>query len=936
MKKSLAKYLLCISISTSPYLVYAEIITDGSMGSATNLTGPNYTISQQLGQLAGDNLFHSFQSFNINSGESATFTGSSSIQNVISRVTGGNISTINGLLNSEIGSQGFYFINPAGVFFGPEASVNVPASFHVSTADEIQFVDGNKYSATNLAGSSISVESPEAFGFGGNKLAKITFDSSRIQLNKGNTLSVVAGEIDVHQITGNTTPSGITSPSSSPIGLSAEEGEIRLIAHGQDFGSVPIFAAPGINHNGNLNITSTRLSVAGNGSGSIILRGGNSALINANFIMDNMGDKAAQGELDIYVQDLLMESKNLVDADAQGAGKGADIIINAKNNISINNSEMDLITVGDGNGGDISINAPNLTFNNGTTIFTSTNAKGNAGNIYLNADNLILDGGISEIGDPVGVLIASQSLSEAKGGTELKITQAEGDGGHIVINAKNIDVLKTATISTSTFAKGNAGTISITTDKLNIDPEGFLGIDSPILTGIFSNANVYESSVIINNPDLPITDPGRIETVEVVLPSTGNAGEITLNINENLNITNGGEISSSTHSEGNAGKIEINAKNILVDEIFNYYWKINSDGDFIPFDKWDVTEGEFILQSQGGLFSSSNGMASGNAGIININTENLTVSNGGNISSTSSTTGKAGSISINASDLVYLNNAGIITIKGQDYQADSNNSDTPSLSINAKEIELDGMSNISSQSGGIAPASNILIDTEDGLSIMGLSQISSEAENSDSGSINISGSSLLLEQGLVTTSVGRLEDDGTPVIVGDGGNLNIASDALIMSNGFIQANTQGVDGRGGAIFIDSDQVITAYNSLEVGGGEPREFVPNSGKNIIQAAAPEGTPGEINITSPIDDVTSTIHAVDSSFKPLIVIVDNPCQVDSGELPSSLIFTGLGVTPQAATDNIMVAPDSISSHGKPNSDKLVLNKPTLKLAKSLCSR
>ena len=76
----------------------AEIITDGSLGLAIDLTGPDYAVTSDLGQIHGSNLFHSFQEFSIQSGESATFSGPDGISNIISRVSGGNSSTINGML----------------------------------------------------------------------------------------------------------------------------------------------------------------------------------------------------------------------------------------------------------------------------------------------------------------------------------------------------------------------------------------------------------------------------------------------------------------------------------------------------------------------------------------------------------------------------------------------------------------------------------------------------------------------------------------------------------------------------------------------------------------------------------------------------------------------------------------------------------------------
>jgi filamentous hemagglutinin family protein len=127
-----------------PSVASSGISTDGTIGPAANLSGPDYQITHELGSLSGKNLFHSFDTFSIANGESATFTGPDEIANVISRVTGGAVSSIDGLLRSEVGTADFYFINPAGVVFGENAQVDVPAAFHVSTADELRFEDGEQ------------------------------------------------------------------------------------------------------------------------------------------------------------------------------------------------------------------------------------------------------------------------------------------------------------------------------------------------------------------------------------------------------------------------------------------------------------------------------------------------------------------------------------------------------------------------------------------------------------------------------------------------------------------------------------------------------------------------------------------------------------------------------------------------------------------------
>ncbi len=148
-----------------PGAASAEIATDGSLGAATSLTGPDFAITSDLGQQAGSNLFHSFQVFNINTGETATFSGPASVANILGRVTGGSASTVDGAINSSIQGANLYLINPSGVIFGENASLNVSGSFHVTTANYLVLSDGGRFDATTPANSVLTSAPPSAFGF---------------------------------------------------------------------------------------------------------------------------------------------------------------------------------------------------------------------------------------------------------------------------------------------------------------------------------------------------------------------------------------------------------------------------------------------------------------------------------------------------------------------------------------------------------------------------------------------------------------------------------------------------------------------------------------------------------------------------------------------------------------------------------------------------
>src|SRR5688500_13682527 len=116
-RTSLLLISCCVLLSAFLTASQAQMTLDGSLGPSGALSGPNYTIPAEVGQLRGSNLFHSFGAFNIHTGESATFTGPNVVDNILSRVTGGNPSNIDGLLRSEIPGANLFLLNPSGILF---------------------------------------------------------------------------------------------------------------------------------------------------------------------------------------------------------------------------------------------------------------------------------------------------------------------------------------------------------------------------------------------------------------------------------------------------------------------------------------------------------------------------------------------------------------------------------------------------------------------------------------------------------------------------------------------------------------------------------------------------------------------------------------------------------------------------------------------------
>jgi filamentous hemagglutinin family protein len=228
-------FWLSVLLAVSQAQVPSTIRPDGTLGTTVTQSGNVYNITGGTRPGNGPNLFHSFDRFSVGANDTASFSGPAGIANILSRVTGGQQSLIDGKLQSTIPGANLYLLNPSGVLFGPNASLEISGSFHVSTADCLRLADGARFSAHLSDTSTLSVAPPEAFGFLGPKPATIAVQGSSLHVPAGASLSLVGGDI---RITGSS-PTDFENPTlSAPSGRViltsvAAPGEVRLAAAGQ-------------------------------------------------------------------------------------------------------------------------------------------------------------------------------------------------------------------------------------------------------------------------------------------------------------------------------------------------------------------------------------------------------------------------------------------------------------------------------------------------------------------------------------------------------------------------------------------------------------------------------------------------------------------------------------------------------------------------------
>jgi len=841
---SIVAVFLLLNCFSSQSSTYAQVVLDGSMGSAGQLNGPDYAIKAGYGQQAGANLFHSFQQFNINTNESATFSGPNSVQNIISRVTGGNSSWIDGRIASTISGANLYFLNPAGVMFGANASLDIGGSFHVSTADYLRLGKNERFYAAPAAGEVLSTASPTAFGFLSDEPAGITFEGKEIEesewdennptglvVPQGETISVIGGDI---QLAGKYYRKDLGEGKFEDVAtgsIAAPEGRINIASVASQGEVIPTAddletTSP---KTGDINLEHSLISVSGEGAGSIFIRGGQ-------FLADNSKLAADTKDKDGGVTDIRADTISIARTDifnnADGTGSGGDIKLTAKESVTI--SELSRV-FGDawdaGDAGDISIETKNLSVSTAGVVSSDTHGTGRGGNITLRGSESV------RISDPESKVFANAMGEDADA----------GDGGTILIETPNFSLLNKGNISSDTYeGGGDGGRISISgTDR-----------------GLADSVEVSDSQILSGTRWGINADAGVGGTVEIKA--------------KNVSFTDGGRIGSESDGSGKGGNVSIYASESLLFSGANeegknskVYTSALSKDDYAG-DAGDISirGGHIMFKAGGGVTASTGGP--GNAGVIEINADKIELDTKASISSASEIQGKggdAGSVSLFAADLIRLTDESSITTStwGQGAAGD--------ISVKAPRLELESKSFVSSESlsedqGG--PAGSITFEGYS-INISGGSAITTEALGAGGGKIFLnSDKTIYLLGGKITSSVKIGEGEGGDVTIGTPGEAGSKSQFIIMNGSYIQANADLGDG--GAIFIHTDNYMISTGSATT------------------ATSRRGNDGTVTIEAPNTDMSGDLTVLSNNYIDATRWMQTPCAARTAESLSRFVLTG----------------------------------------------
>ncbi|MDJ0900948.1 MAG: filamentous hemagglutinin N-terminal domain-containing protein [Xenococcus sp. MO_188.B8] len=826
---SLLLFLGCCTLSQGFFLkpALAQITPDGTTNTTVDVSGNDFTIEQ--GNRAGGNLFHSFSEFSVPTDGSAFFNNAADIVNIFSRVTGGNISTIDGLLSAN-GTANLFLINPAGIIFGEGARLDIGGSFYGSTADSILFPDG-EFSATDAQAQPIlTINAPIGLNFRDNP-GEIRVEKSNLGVNSGQNLALIGGEIDLDgarlNVSGGRVELGASALETVTFdndgSLSFEQITERknislsnnstVSVNGQGGGSINIYGR-------NLELIGESSLVAGiaaNSSnpeaqaGNIVIDVSEAvSLDEASIISNNVGTKSLgnAGDIEVSGTNVSLVNDSRITSISQGTGNTGNVIINTSENVTLENGEVksQILDTGEGTAGNIEITTVNLSLENDSVILSDTQGIGNAGNTIINASNSvslndseIVGGvGLGDIttpaqGDGGNIEITTGSISLQNESRILaNLENGRGIAGNVIINTTGDVSLDNSNIQAKIAkgSEGTAGSIEITTANLSLTNRGRI-IASTSGQGNGGAIKIDASETIfIDEEDQAGFNSGIVNRVDA--EGMGNAGSIEITTT-NLSLTNGGFIDASTFGKGDAGTIKISAS------------------ETISLDGADNEGSNSFIRNR----VEPDGM--GNAGSIEIITTNLSLTNGGRIIASTSGKGNGGAIKIDASENIFLDleDESGLTSSIVNRVDETGIGNAGSIEISTTNLSLTNGGRIDASTFGRGDAGAISIKTAEDISIDGESQ----------------------QRGLSSGIFNRVQAEGT----GNAGSIEINTSNLYVTNGGrINATTFG-QGNAGAIKIN------ALETISLDGESPQMGLSSGIVNRVQEQG-RGNAGGIEITT----------------------------------------------------------------------------------------
>jgi filamentous hemagglutinin family protein len=920
---------LCLLIVTNP--AFGQIVPDNTLRVNSVVTPQGNIKLIDGGTVAGSNLFHSFQEFSVLSGETASFNNSLNIQNILTRVTGNSASNINGLIKAA-GNANLFLINPNGIIFGRNGTLDIGGSFVASTASSIKFPDGNEFSAINPQSTSLlSITVPLGLQFPGMS-ANIINRGANLQVLPEKTIALVGGNVTLEG-------SQLTAPQGRiELGSVAGNSLVSLnpTANGWTLGY------NGINNFGNIQLLSQSIvSASGVNSGNIQVQGGDVTLTDGSRIVADNSVSQNGGEIFVRATNLTVTNGSRITVQALNEGNAGRINVQA-DAVEISGASPDsqifstiaATSRGTGDSGSINITTNRLTARDGGDVSVTTFNSGRGGNLSVNA---------SEFVELIGDRISSNGRNFSRSGL-FAATEGTGKGGNIRINTPNLRVLDGARVSVSTSGRGENGKLGGTGGNLLVNGKVIE------LSGTGSNGRFASGLFALSGEERPNIPENA---------ATGNAGDIRVETGQ-LTILEGAQLSAGTAGRGQGGNITVKA------------------------DVIDITGSSIINRGFSTLAATSRG--TGDSGNITIDTRQLRVSDGADVSVTAFGTGSSGELKVRASDSVELigasaiPNSPIFSRSGL-FAATEGTKDGGSITVNTPRLVIKDGARISVSTRGRGKngipggrGGNLIVNASDRIDLSGIGQVQLvrdgkiETRRFASGLFALSGEprpnigeneatgiggNLEINTGLLSIrdgaevsvsargsgSAGNLQaraneiklNNGSIIgltVLGNGANINLQVQDSLQLRGNSQISTTGKSGNGGNITITAGTLAILENSsIRADAGRLGGNVQITTQGLfalggaITASSALGTQfsGVVAINTP--DVTPSQGLVEVPVLAPENQVAQTCAAEVRKDRSQFLITGRGGLPPNPTEPL--SSEAVRVSGRTGRDPLPLN-------------
>jgi filamentous hemagglutinin family protein len=954
--------------------VQAQIVPDRTLP-INSVTVPNCVVCTiNGGTTSGTNLFHSFDRFSIPTNGSAYFNNAPEIQTIFTRVTGNQISNIDGAIRNN-GTASLFLMNPNGIVFGPNASLNLGGSFVGTTANAIGFGKSEVFSASNPGAPPLLTIDPSALVFNSGNTGRIVnrsvtplvgvpdgFNPYGLQVPIGQSLMLVGGDIRMEG-------GGLSAPSGRiEIGGLAAAGRIELENQGDGLRlqfptgilrsdvsltnkaliSVPLAGGgTAIIHARNVEIvnsvirggiewetiaTKTAGDVVINATETIQLRGEDTD-INNNVRPGGVGDA---GKIILNTGSLSAIDNIVLRSITFGQGNAGDVLINARDSIVFDNSNLftGSLSQGRGNAGITQIKTGSLSLINGSQIDSSSAGKGNAGKISIQAS-----GAVELIGERDNRIFITSGIGKG----------SVGDGGDISIIAQSL-LLKNGILRSNISGleqpsgvpgQGNAGNISLDIQ----DAISITGFGSGLNASLGFTAKGNAGNITINAGSLVMND-GAVRNISFGI---GNAGDINIQIKNNIILSNSSNIVSSVINPfslgsaiGNSGEIKIRSKSLVLNDKSFIDTQINGKGNagnlFINVDTLQLNDSgigasptnggkagsiridardDVTLQGGKAYISSILFSGEGRGGDITISTQNLSLLNSLGISSYTQGNGGSGDINLNISNRLLIKNS-LVLSASIPRLLDSENSKGGEININVGSLFLTDGGQLIASTFGKGKSGNITINAKESISLTGNNPSFIFVESTSTG---LAGDLTVTSPRLIVSDKSIISGSSRSV---NGGNikLNLEDLLLLRRGGNITTNagTATAGGNGGNIIINipngfiasvlSENSDISANAYSGNGGKVTiaaqgiygiEFQPRlTPFSDITASSTLGVDGVVNLVTPGIDPSRGLSQLPTGLVDPANKIDRQCSPKVGTRSSSFTITGTGGIPTSPID------------------------------------